>query len=61
MGQPNLHLTDMSIYEASDYWDEHDISEFDDVLEVKDLPGHQKGCGIDGVWNYYSSCTGRLY
>ncbi len=27
----------MSIYEASDYWDEHDFSEFDDVVEVKDL------------------------
>ena len=28
---------DISIYEASDYWDEHDFSECDDVREVKDL------------------------
>ena len=33
----NNQKKDMSIYEASDYWDEHDFSEFDDVLEVKDL------------------------
>jgi hypothetical protein len=28
---------DMSIYEASDYWDEHDVTEFKDIEEVKDL------------------------
>jgi len=28
---------DMSIYEASDFWDEHTFSEFDDVQEVKDI------------------------
>jgi hypothetical protein len=28
---------DMSIYEASAFWDEHDFSEFDDVQEVKDI------------------------
>jgi hypothetical protein len=27
----------MSIYEASDFWDEHDFSEFDDVQEIKDI------------------------
>jgi len=50
MGQPNLHLTDMSVYEASDYWDEHDFSEFDDVLEVKDLQfsfKRKKYVGVD--------------
>ena len=28
---------DMSIYEASEFWDEHDISEYDDFAEVKDV------------------------
>jgi hypothetical protein len=28
---------DMSIYEASDYWDEHDVTEFKDIEEVRDL------------------------
>jgi hypothetical protein len=28
---------DMSIYEASDYWDEHDLTEFKDIEEVRDL------------------------
>jgi len=28
---------DMSIYEASEFWDEHDISEFNDFEEVKDV------------------------
>jgi len=27
----------MSIYEASEFWDEHDFSEFEDVQEVKDI------------------------
>jgi hypothetical protein len=28
---------DMLVREASDFWDEHDFSEFDDVIEVNDL------------------------
>jgi len=28
---------DMSIDEASDYWDEHDLTEFKDIEEVRDL------------------------
>ena len=28
---------DMSVYEASDYWDEHDVTEFKDFEEVRDL------------------------
>jgi hypothetical protein len=28
---------DMSIYEASDYWDEHDLTEFKNIEEVRDL------------------------
>jgi hypothetical protein len=27
----------MSVYEASDYWDEHDVTEFKDIEEVRDL------------------------
>jgi hypothetical protein len=33
----NKILKDMSIYEASDFWDEHDFSEFDDIREVRDV------------------------
>ena len=46
----NNHKKDMSIYEASDYWDEHDFSEFEDVYEVKDLQfsfKRKKYIGID--------------
>jgi hypothetical protein len=28
---------EMSVYEASDFWDEHDFGEFDDVKEAKDV------------------------
>ena len=28
---------DMSVYEASDYWDEHDVTEFKNFEEVRDL------------------------
>ena len=30
-------IGDMSIYEASDFWDEHDFTEFEDVEEVKEM------------------------
>ena len=30
-------IKDMSVYEASDFWDEHNFSEFEDVQEVKDI------------------------
>jgi CopG antitoxin of type II toxin-antitoxin system len=30
-------MRDMSIYEASDFWDERDFTEFEDVEEVKDF------------------------
>ena len=33
----NKQIADMSIYEASDFWDEHDFDEFDDVLETDRL------------------------
>ena len=41
---------DMSIYEASDFWDEHDFGEFDDVQEVKEIEfsfKKKKYVGID--------------
>ena len=39
----------MSIYEASDFWDEHDFGEFDDVQEEKMrfLLKKKKYVGID--------------
>jgi len=30
-------IKDMSIYEASDFWDEHDFDEFDDVVEAEEV------------------------
>ena len=32
----NKKVKDMSLNEASDFWDEHDFGEFDDVEEVDD-------------------------
>jgi hypothetical protein len=40
----------MSINEASDFWDEHTFSEFDDIAEVKDVKlslSKKKYVGID--------------
>lgn len=44
------NIKDMSIYEASDFWDEHDFGEFDDVQEEKEmrfLLKKKKYVGID--------------
>jgi len=44
------NIKDMSIYEASDFWDEHDLGEFDDVQEEKEtqfLLKKKKYIGID--------------
>jgi len=30
-------IGDMSVYEASDFWDEHDFTQFKDVEEVKEM------------------------
>lgn len=46
----NKNIPDMSIYEASEFWDEHEFSEFDDVQEVHDLQfslRKKKYIGID--------------
>ncbi|MFH1580966.1 MAG: CopG family antitoxin [Pseudomonadota bacterium] len=43
-------IPDMSIYEASAFWDDHDFAEFDDVEEVKDIKFHlikKKYVGLD--------------
>jgi hypothetical protein len=45
------NMKDMSIYEASDFWDEHDFGEFDDVGEVEQVRfalKRKKYVGIDG-------------
>jgi hypothetical protein len=28
-------IGDMSLYQASEFWDEHDLTQFEDVKEVK--------------------------
>ncbi|MDP2645912.1 MAG: CopG family antitoxin [Desulfobacterales bacterium] len=43
-------IKDMSIYEASDFWDEHDYCEFGDVKETKEIQfslKKKKYVGID--------------
>ena len=40
----------MSIYKASDFWDEHDFGEFDDIQEEKEIQiqlKKKKYVGID--------------
>ena len=47
----NKNIKDLSINEASDYWDEHDFGEFDDVREVSEIQfslKKKKYVGIDG-------------
>jgi hypothetical protein len=48
-------IKDMSIYEASAFWDEHDFSEFDDVQEIKNVKFRlmkKKYVGLDlGIYN----------
>ena len=33
----NRNFDDISVYEASDFWDEHDFSEFEDIKEVSEI------------------------
>jgi len=50
--EKNKEVKDMSIYEASDFWDEHDFSEFNDVVEVKDMRfslSKKKLCSLTGI------------
>jgi len=49
--EKNKNIKDMSINEASDFWDEHDFGEFNDVQEVGDIQfsfKKKKYVGIDG-------------
>ena len=46
----NKEIKDMSLNEASDFWDEHDFGEFDDVQEVEEIQfflKKKKYVGID--------------
>ncbi len=46
----NKDLKNLSLDEASDFWDEHDFGEFDDTREVNDLQfcfKKKKYVGID--------------
>ena len=46
----NKNINDMSIYDASDFWDEHDFGGFDDVQEEKEIQillKKRKYVGID--------------
>ena len=46
----NEDIKDMSINEASDFWDEHDFGEFDDVQKVNEIQfslKKKKYVGID--------------
>ena len=46
----NKDIKDMSINEASDFWDEHDFGEFDDIREVEEIKfsfKKKKYVGID--------------
>jgi hypothetical protein len=48
----NEIIKDMSLYEASDYWDEHDFGGFQDATEIKDFQFQlkkKKYVGIDKV------------
>jgi hypothetical protein len=62
--EKNKEVKDMSIYEASDFWDEHDFSQFDDVVEVKDMRfslSKKKYIGIDmGVYKKIRKEAQRL-
>lgn len=48
--EKNSNMKDISVYEASDFWDEHDFGEFDDVKEEKEMQfllRRKKYVGID--------------
>lgn len=58
-------IKDMSIYEASDFWDEHEFGEFGDVEEVRDMRfalKKRKYIGIDiGLYSKIKSKAKRLH
>ena len=60
----NKKIEDMNINNASDFWDEHDFGEFDDVREVSDIQfslKKKKYVGIDGeLYDVIKSKAKRL-
>ena len=62
--EENKVMKDMSINDASDFWDEHDFGEFDDVQEVSDIQfslKKKKDVGIDGeLYDVIKSKAKRL-
>ncbi len=61
----NKEIKDMSIYEASEFWDEHDFSEFTDVVEMKDVSfsvKKKKYIGLDiGLYTEIKKKAERLH
>ena len=56
----NKYKDEMSIYESSEFWDEHDFGEFDDIQETGDLQfmlRKKKYVGIDT--KLYSMITAK--
>lgn len=57
-------IREMSIYEASDFWDEHSFGEFDDVEEINDVKfslNKKKYVGIDlGLYSRIKSRAKKL-
>ena len=58
-------IKDMSVCEASDFWDDHDFGEFDDVEEIKDIKfslSKKKYVGIDlGLYSRIKSKAKKLH
>ena len=53
-------IKDMSVYEASDFWDEHDFGDFEDITEVKEISfslKKKKYIGVD--MDLYSKIKNR--
>ena len=60
IGSALFNIKDMSIYEASDFWDDHDFGEFDDIEEVKDMRFSLKKKQYVGIdWDLYAIIKGK--
>ena len=62
--QTNKNNENISIYEASEFWDEHDFGEFDDVKETDEIQfslKKKKYVGIDqDLYDYIKSKAKEL-
>ena len=62
--QTNNNNENLSIYEASEFWDEHDFGEFDDIKETNEIQfslKKKKYVGIDqDVYAYIKSKAKEL-